>query len=316
MSAQIMKHFYTIHLVLSLIINTVYPYLATINTAKLSPAQTSYNGARVMSNIQEVFRGTTNNWDVRMRYQNTWQFIIAIDHTFGFDSSTQSSIDITIDIPISNTQELVFGFTKDNKEYISISIPLINSGGSNKIFPACNQLAGFMPFAFGDIASIPTFNRVCDIAENSCTNWKNMLPPNSETVKSPITFTLENDPSNNQLIFYFQSQTISNTEILQTCKFDVGTNFKTNNGLKIYMAGGYPGETYSINSIDITSYIKIPTVSPTKAPTNIPSISPTKNPSISPTFHPTNNPSITPTNQPTKSPSHNPSITPSKFPSN
>eukprot|EP00486_Rosalina_sp_Unknown_P001677 CAMPEP_0201566856 /NCGR_PEP_ID=MMETSP0190_2-20130828/6951_1 /ASSEMBLY_ACC=CAM_ASM_000263 /TAXON_ID=37353 /ORGANISM="Rosalina sp." /LENGTH=951 /DNA_ID=CAMNT_0047986123 /DNA_START=762 /DNA_END=3617 /DNA_ORIENTATION=+ len=104
-----------------------------------------------------------------------------------------------------------------------------------------------------------------------------------------------------------------------------------NSGLKFYIGGNDPGQTFVISSIQVQSigYTWAPTLSPTTArpttasPTNQPSVSPTKNPTNNPTKNPTNNPtkspsnapSFSPTLAPTPAPTNNPSAAPSYSPS-
>ena len=88
-------------------------------------------------------------WGVTTWGQQGWHFIISLPNTFGFDATQKSSISLTINGPSNamDTDDLVFGFTTNNEDYISMSVPVDNRGRGAKIYPpACNTLAR------GDIA--------------------------------------------------------------------------------------------------------------------------------------------------------------------
>ncbi len=216
-----------------------------------------------------------------------------------------------------------------------MSIPMDDSGRPNMIYPACS-ISSTSITGIGDIASIPRTDRFCEIAGGACSNWKRILPSNAEMpVQTPLTFTIKNDIIKDEIIIFFHSHSFG-PNFIQACKFD--PDFFSGKGLKIYIAGDKFGESYIIQSFNITSVVERPTTSPTYAPTSIPTIrttAPTKYPTIQPTtLYPTGNPTIQPTDspvtpnptiQPTHSPvtsnpttvypTANPFITPTDYPS-
>eukprot|EP01084_Bolivina_argentea_P244721 409913_1 len=331
---------------------TIKNTYAIIKSVQLTPFNKQINDTKVITNINEII--TINNgleWGAFFSSQNQWQYIIFVDHTFGFDEYVDSSLRFTVKMnaPTPNINDaLLLGFTSTNREYIAFKIPLAGNA-PNQIIPACHQSPiSIQPFTTGDIASIPTFNHRL---------WQNMIPQRPPgTYESPswLSFTLENHPDTNTMSIYFDTNT-NPTNFRQTCHF--GAIFPNNN-LKIYLTGINPIQTYTISSFDIQSRFgngnfptENPTVSPTKQPTNspsnfptfsptintnIPTISPTKFPTVTPTFYPTafptvqptlnpsispttkfptKNPSYNPTNNPSISPSNNPSVSPSNYPS-
>merc|ERR1712062_919791 len=191
----------------------------------------------------------------------------------------------------------------DNTRYISSSIAMNNDGDNNQIYPNCASAPQGQEKGFGNIASLPSSDRGCDIAAGTCANWKSMFPQNGgtsgavETNAFPITWTSTNDPITDTLEVAFDSDGYSST-FTQHCDF---TAFPSGEGLKIYVAGNDVGQKLSISAFTIESVWATPlptpvTTAPTKTPTNVPSKTPTGVPSMSPSDAPTTSPSVTPSN--------------------
>eukprot|EP01083_Nonionella_stella_P065253 170801_1 len=264
-----------------------------------------------------------NLWLTNVLAENSWQFIIALDNTYGFDPIHPSSISITVNAPwVDATEELLFGFSTDNEHYVSIAIPLSNPRQSNQIYPACiPSLRSTQSFAFGDIAALPRSDRKCDISHGSCTKWRSMVPSRYD-IQMPITFTLEHSPSDQILEIYFEDA--SYTRSIQRCSFAQG--YTLNTGLKTYIGAKSAGDSYIISSFEVQSTIIRPTSAPTKEPTytptkrtRYPTPDPTPNPTPNPaTYKPTSQPTnltLDPTNDPTEntryptgSPSQSPTL--------
>eukprot|EP01084_Bolivina_argentea_P158040 275340_1 len=218
-------------------------------TATLTPSNIAMNGAYIQNNIQEVTKPNYNDaWWVNVLSQSTWHFILSLDQTWGFDPHHTSSISLTINSPAIRTTDLLFGFTTNNAHYISMAIPMDNVGRDVKIYPQCNTMTAGM----GDISALPDFDRNCDIAGGSCTNWHS-APFNTRNLilTPPFTFTLENDPIRNTLQIYLDS--VSYTPgLVSKCAFAA---FPAQEGLKIYMAGNDMGESFMVSSFDVTATV-------------------------------------------------------------
>eukprot|EP01084_Bolivina_argentea_P244720 409912_1 len=289
---------------------TIKNTYAIIKSVQLTPFNKQINDTKVITNINEII--TINNgleWGAFFSSQNQWQYIIFVDHTFGFDEYVDSSLRFTVKMnaPTPNINDaLLLGFTSTNREYIAFKIPLAGNA-PNQIIPACHQSPiSIQPFTTGDIASIPTFNHRL---------WQNMIPQRPPgTYESPswLSFTLENHPDTNTMSIYFDTNT-NPTNFRQTCHF--GAIFPNNN-LKIYLTGINPIQTYTISSFDIQSHVQYPTQEPTLQPSNSPTKYPIVTPTNQPTNSPSNNPSINPTIQPSNSPTKNPTQIPTNPPSN
>ena len=142
-------------------------------STKLSPTQTLATGASCIVHHNEVYQSSMGSWGVFITSQSTWQFIVILDNTWGFDPVVKSSLTIRIDSDYTQTghgtethNDLLFGFTVDNAQFISAKIPVhnYNNGEMNSIFPQCART--FDPikvFGRGDIASLPNSNRRCDV---------------------------------------------------------------------------------------------------------------------------------------------------------
>ncbi len=293
----------TLLLLLSTIIHNAYSIPTITKTAILTPFNQRNNGARVMFSVEES-PVVDLWWDVHIKYSHTWQLILAADESFGIDTNWDSSITFTMNIPEIQTKELLFAFTTDNMQYISVSIPMNRIGRSNKIYPACSLISKLPVFGYGDISQIPATDRSCDIAGGDCLYWKDMLPSNlGFNNYAPITFTLKNNRRTNEIILYYRSDSFVQG-FTQSCRF--AQHFVSQPGIKIYISGDNIGELYSVSSFNITSQIQKPTAAPTYNPTQTPTIStesPTHIPSQTPTFNPTRstkNPSPAPSNYPTK----------------
>eukprot|EP01084_Bolivina_argentea_P040768 75259_1 len=306
---------------ISLIINIIQS--TVIKTALLTPLKLSDNGANVMFNFEEV-SPTDMLWNANVIHQNSWQFIINTDETFGIDTKYDSTITFIINILQANTQDLFFAFTTDNTKYISMSIPIHNSNKPTKIYPDCTFISPTNMFGVGDIAGIQKANRACDIAGGSCNNWKYMLPQNIELpvkTSSPLIFKIKNDIILNELIFSFHSDAFP-PNFIQKCRFS--QDFISRNGLKIYIAGDKFPDEFSVYSFNITSITLRPTYTPTPSPTLLPTVptnKPTKYPTLfptiftqSPTKKPTDFPTDFPTQEPTDFPTDIPTIKPTGFP--
>eukprot|EP01083_Nonionella_stella_P281139 956594_1 len=327
MSSSLQQHIS----ILSFIITIVYSHHAV-----LTPITKRINRTSVITNINDV-NLYGDQWLVNTQSEDQWQFIVLIDPSYGFHDKFSSSIIFTVNSNQAEFfpgDELIFGVTASNAEYISFKIPL-SVEQPNQIYPLCNpSKTSTQLFATGDISSIPQTDRDCDIAGGSCANWGRMIPPNGAFApSSPITFEFENHPETDTLSVYFHTHSFA-SGFQQICHF--GNSFLTNHGLKIYISGSNPLHTYTISSEPTlqpsNSPTKYPIVTPTNQPTNSPSNNPSINPTIfdiqshvqyptqEPTLQPSNSPTkypiVTPTNQPTNSPSNNPSINPTIQPSN
>eukprot|EP01084_Bolivina_argentea_P078490 142446_1 len=303
-------------IILFLTSHIAHPQRAT-KSVRLSHSNTYQDGAGLMINFNEV-KTINNEWQVNVLSQDKWHFVIFLDNTFGFDENYDSSVKITVNTNNRNWypgNELLFGFTSQNREYVSFLIPMsveVNSYVPNQIYPSCShsQFGGSSQlFASGDVSSMAQRDRMCDIAAGSCANWKNMIPPNTGFPPlSQFSFILENHPNSGTLDIKLDSSSFP-PGFIQTCTF--GQTFSTNTrGLKIYIAGNDPGTQYSISSFDIQSAVLTPTHDPTIPPT----MKPTNNPIKPPTYNPTYNPIKSPTNNPNKPPTNNPTHNPIKPP--
>ncbi len=274
----------TLLLLLSTIIQSTYSIPAITKTAILAPPNQRNNGARVMVSVED---STVVElwWDVHIKYSHTWQFIVAADESFGIDTNWDSSITFTMNIPEINTRELLFAFTTDNMQYISVSIPMDGIGRPNKMDPACSLISKTLAFGYDYIRNIPLTYRNCDIAGGDCIYWKDMLPSNLRFNNyAPITFTLQNNKRTNEIILYYRSDSFVQ---------GFTQHFVSQPGIKIYMLGDNIGELFSVSSFNVTSQIQKPTAAPSYNPTQTPTIA-TANPSVTPTQTPTS-PSPAPT---------------------
>eukprot|EP01083_Nonionella_stella_P057878 151762_1 len=294
-----------------------------IKSETLTASNSDISGASVLSNIQEVQQNHNNEWNVSIYSEDTWQFHLLLDNTWGFDPNLQSTTHITIDSSTPEAiEDLLFGFTVHNNQYFAVRIPMDNDGQQNEIYPKCDTWdTPTQPFHIGDIESVPNTSRVCDISGGNCAHWRPMQPKNAQWPKIfefntfPITFTLQNDPIGDTFKMYFNTASYT-TSFIQKCGF---VSLPTESGLKVYIAGGNPGDEFVISSIAVEYTLS--TTSPTETPTQDPIASPTQHttdkPTQSPvmsTHEPTSSPTAVPSNAPTNHPSMNPSITPSQMP--
>jgi len=223
--------------------------------------------------------------------QRNWHFIILLDDTWGFDPNGISLIKVTVE---SDTEagfgtfdNLLFGFTTDNTRYVSASVAMANKGENNMIYPNCQTTPRGQQKAFGNIATLPQYDRGCDIAAGTCSNWKPMNPriANEQgpvhTNAFPISWTLTDDPRTDTLTVSYSSAAFPNN-FIQRCYF---TAFPTGSGFKIYVAANEIGHTLSINAFQIESIWSSGPSSPS-APSR-----PTPSPSMPTNLPPTNMPS-------------------------
>eukprot|EP01084_Bolivina_argentea_P270550 460074_1 len=317
----------------SLIISFIFLIFGILNaeiikSETLTPRSSEANGIRLLTQIAEVSKkDNQEEWSIFVLYQNSWQFIFIMDETWGFHTEKESSISFTVNSPKTTTQtfdNIIFGFSTNNNEYISMSIPIGNINNNqintNKIYPNClTEMKS--EFATGDIARLPYYNRQCDVANGNCDNWDNMKPENLQTFNTfPITVIFANNPNTNTMYLSFHSVTTN----VQRCVF---TNFPTNQGLKIYFAGNGNGQQFDISSFEFAYRTKEPIATPTDPPTKSPSsnpipaptanpiLNPTLNPTLKPTVRPSFNPSFNPTQNPVLKPTFNPSSHPTFIPS-
>lgn len=139
-----------------------------IKSERLTPFQTNTNGARIFSSYGEVEATSAGTWDISVNSQRLWHFIILLDNTWGFDPTGISSIRVTTESTAKagpNTfDNLLFGFTVDNTRYISSNIAMNNDGDNNLIYPNCAVAPQGQAKGYGNIASLPSSDRGCDIA--------------------------------------------------------------------------------------------------------------------------------------------------------
>eukprot|EP01084_Bolivina_argentea_P315190 546014_1 len=153
-----------------------------------------------------------------------------------------------------------------------------------------------------------------------------MLPYNTginSKIANKLIFKFKYRKQTNEIIFIYQSSSFA-PGFVQQCRFT--NQFVSNNGLKIYISGYGPTESYAIESFEIKS-VSGPTALPTPMPIIVQTtFKPTQNPTDN-TISPTNNPTLSPSNKPSAKPSYNPiqfptnnptdnTISPSKPPSN
>eukprot|EP01083_Nonionella_stella_P130832 397172_1 len=267
---------------------SAFIYTATCKSALLTPHNTVTDGAWLFYNINDVIENN-NLWHVNVWTQNSWDFIISLDNTYGIDPSYRSSVSITVNAPYA-VDELLFGITTNNDHFVSMAVPMFSQSESNQIYPACvPSLRSTSSFASGDIAGLPSTNRKCDIAHGSCAQWRHVVPA-KYNIQMPITFTLEHDPSTQILEIYFSD---AYTTTVQRCSFASG--FSLDTGLKVYLSGTNPGDSYIIESFEVSSTSLAPTPPPT-APqtttTNVVPSDPAKPTSTNANPH-TNSPTMT-----------------------
>eukprot|EP01084_Bolivina_argentea_P084014 152050_1 len=249
---------------MSLICNYFFFFIFTLTNTMtseiLTPLHQHSNGINITT--KEVTTNLNNEWNVTIQSQKTFQFIISLDRTWGFNPNTQSSIRITISSPsIADTlsfDDLVFGFATNNQQYFSVWIPMDNNGQKNRIYPSCDTSSvPSQTFASGDITKLLHKDRACDIAGSSCNNWNTMRPKNAQYPNVyqyngfPITFTLENNPIANTFYMYFDTALFS-ASFVQKCGF---VALPSDEGLTIYIGGNGDGQTFLISSFEIESFL-------------------------------------------------------------
>eukprot|EP01083_Nonionella_stella_P264546 897277_1 len=67
-------------------------------TQILTPQSSDKNGAKVLKNFAEV-TNINNEWNVEIKLQSTWQFILILDKTWAFDPYRVSTITLVINSP-------------------------------------------------------------------------------------------------------------------------------------------------------------------------------------------------------------------------
>eukprot|EP01083_Nonionella_stella_P129053 391280_1 len=93
-------------ILISVMSSITYSIPTLTKTAILTPFNMNNNGARVMFNVEES-PVVDMWWDVRIKYQNTWQFIIKADETFAINPNFDSIITFTMNIPEINTRIII-----------------------------------------------------------------------------------------------------------------------------------------------------------------------------------------------------------------
>eukprot|EP01084_Bolivina_argentea_P148135 259052_1 len=263
-----------VRLLLPVVLLSTFIYTATCKSAILTPHNTVTDGARVFNNINDV-KESNNLWHVNVLAQNSWDFIISLDNTYGFDPTHRSEVTITVRAPAYAIDELLFGITTNNNHFVSMAIPLLSQLESNQIYPSCvPSIQSASSFAMGDIASLPSTNRRCDIAHGSCASWRHAVPA-KYNIQMPITFTLEHNPATQILEIYFSDVS---RDVIQRCSF--GSGFSLDTGLKLYLSGTNPGDSYIIESFEVSSSILAPMPpltapqTTTKTPANVQTTAP------------------------------------------
>ena len=160
----------TIAIIISTLTTTIYAQ--TIHKSlTLTPSNTAESGASILPHLDEVSSVVYPIvglhelvWQVDIASQDSWQFILILDETWGFSPNAKDTIEITINSPSVATgsatdtfDTLVFGFTTDNQQYFSTRIPMNNNGERNTIYPECDIFSdSTQTFGTGDIANLPS----------------------------------------------------------------------------------------------------------------------------------------------------------------
>lgn len=158
-------------LLLSIIsVSVVVKGQGVLKSEILTPSNHWTNGAMLISHFGEVQDLPSNEWQVDIASQGSWQFILILDSTWGFSSTDKSAIEIQIASPSIATgpdtfDDIVFGFTTGNNEYFTTWLPMDNNGQKNRIYPECDQTwPPSQTYAVGDVATLPNTDRNCDVA--------------------------------------------------------------------------------------------------------------------------------------------------------
>eukprot|EP01083_Nonionella_stella_P191178 707776_1 len=182
-----MVHKLTIHLFLiTLIIHHIHSQPLQSKSQLLTPSNHNINGINITTSTTEVTPTLSNEWNITINSQTTYQFIISIDSTWGFHPNIKSSIKLTINSPSiatgpSTFDDIIFGFTTDNTKYISTWIPMDNNGQKNRIYPNCDRSSTpKQSLGIGNIELLPNTDRNCDVAGGSCNNWNTIHPKNAQ----------------------------------------------------------------------------------------------------------------------------------------
>merc|ERR1719445_493600 len=94
-----------------------------IKSEVLTATNNDVSGASVETHLTEVDPALGGGWEVNVNTQNSWQFIILLDRTWGFNPTAPSSIRLTVasesvatgPVPsFGSFDDLLFGFTTDN----------------------------------------------------------------------------------------------------------------------------------------------------------------------------------------------------------
>ena len=215
---------------------------------------------------------------------------------------TRLQIEIGSDSPIGvDSRDLLVTFSQNSSQYFTTFVS-IDEDSDNEIYPKCNQTVA-TPLATGDIASIVSQNiSNCDRYCKACQGTGDFIPPYIPNIQYPLTFIIENYPTENYMKF-------TCTNLGDTSRFCLYSAMIPNAPLDIYIAAEDVGEDFDITYIDLL-HTTFATYSPTMDPTIDPTMDPTTEPTQNPTQNPSDGPSMSPTNEPTSNPTLQPSFEP------
>eukprot|EP01084_Bolivina_argentea_P033106 61269_1 len=296
----------------------------------LNHTHLSVSGATV--SILKDVTIVNNEWLLDTTDEIGFNLLLELDTNWAFSSTVNSVLNIHIysDQPIPPQTDMIVAFSQQDSQYFATNIELDqNNNNGHDINPECLYYPSKQTYLNGNIQNIVSQNTGETIFKKAITSGlRPMLPiENSPNVNYPLTFTLNNYPTQNYMNFEYNNVGDARNE---SCPF---VKMISDIPLKIYFAG--EGDGAFIKYFDIIhTYYNLPiqqnpttspsnnpsiyptfstinpSSSPSKYPSKYPSSSPSKYPSVSPSNNPTNNPSIPPTQNPSAPPNNNPSISP------
>ena len=199
-----------------------------------------------------------NTWKMYQSWNDPlkdWALILNLDaDEYGFKDRTISTIQITVDGECDSAQcDAYFSFSNGDQEYLNFVTDFDGyysiGGRIANIFsyPTCggNVASGSPTDIISDMNGFSQQLLRRSMAGGDKNNW-NLLSadPNGDTF--PITFTLVNDPINDELTFTFSSATFPSG---LTCKYNA---VATCQDIKMYFTPDGGRETIEIKTIQVT----------------------------------------------------------------
>eukprot|EP01084_Bolivina_argentea_P265853 450763_1 len=221
-----------IHILQSLILLQTLTHISSTTSVLLTPQNPSQNGASVEL-IQQ------SDWDLYATDETAINMKIHLDKSWSFNSQHITTLNLQINsnnLPHTSNTSLIVSFSQNNTKYIT---SVIETGATNSNSIYTPQYDGKQPYGQGNIEQLLSTSNILD-SNDTHGYIPYILSPNF-----PLTFTLQNHPNFDFMIFTYSYPSAAPKHIIYY-------GMDTTKPLDIYFSICDMSDNFDITSFNIT----------------------------------------------------------------